>query len=55
MILFFYDKIFKINLFALYWGHFCQWHINTSTQYKAYKDEMLVPSLNNIFPFELCL
>ena len=28
MISFFYVKIFKINLFALHWGHFCQWHFN---------------------------
>ena len=26
--------------------------ISISTQYKAYKDEMLVPSLNNIFPYK---
>ena len=26
--------------------------ISISTQYKAYKDEMLLPSLSNIFPFK---
>ena len=25
---FFFDEIFKINLFVLHQGHFCQWHSN---------------------------
>ena len=27
--------------------------ISISTQYKAYKDEMLLPSLSNIFPYKI--
>ena len=35
MILFFYDKILKINLFVLHWGLFA-YDISLSTEYKPF-------------------
>ena len=38
-------------LFALHWGHFCQWHFNVHWIQGLRKLLLLLPSLNNIPPY----
>ena len=42
----------KINLSALHWGHFCQRHFNVHWIQGLRKLLLLLPSLNNIPPYD---
>ena len=40
-------------LFALHWGHFCQWHFNVHWIQGLRKLLLLLPILNNILPYKI--